>query len=160
VLVAHSGPLSRRQELWCAIEAVGPPAFLAGPTAAELDGLVGFPSGRIFIIVPPGREAGRRPGINVHRSTILDEADIQPHHLPPRTNIERSVLDMANWASSDETAREVLAAAVEQRLTTVGLLRATLERVGSPRRSALVTMALDDVEAGAYSAADFAYRNP
>ncbi len=158
VLVTHSGPLSRQQTLWCAVASVGPPSFLAGATAAELDGLAGFHTEHIFVLVPSGRGAGQRPGVTIRRSTILGEAEVHPLRQPPRTRFERSVLDMASWASSDEVARAVLAAAVQQRLTTVELLRAALERTGPRRRSRLVAVTLDDIAGGAHSAAELAYR--
>jgi very-short-patch-repair endonuclease len=158
VFVTHSGPLTHLQRLWCALESVGPPVFLAGASAAALDRLTGFPTDRIFLVVPAVRRPRPRAGVTVHRSTILGDADVHPSRQPPRTRLERSVLDMASWAGSDDDARAVLAAAVQQRLTTADLLRAALLRAGGRNRSVLIAQTLDDVADGAHSVAELAYR--
>ena len=83
---------------------------------------------------------------------------MHPVLLPPRTRIERSVIDMASWAASDRHAEAVVASAAQQRLTTVPMLRAALARAGRRHRSGLLSQTLDDVECGAHSAAEIAYR--
>jgi very-short-patch-repair endonuclease len=157
-LVTHSGPLTHRQRLWCAIESVGPPAFLAGASAAALDGLNGFPTDQVFLVVPASRQPSTRAGVTIHRSVFLGDADVHPSRQPPRTRLERSVLDMASWARSDDDARAAIAAAVQQRLTTAELLRAAFGRTGSRARSSLIAQTLDDVAGGAQSVAELAYR--
>jgi very-short-patch-repair endonuclease len=158
VLVTHSGPLTHLQRVWSAVESVGPPVFLAGATAATLDGLAGFPADRISLVVPAGRQPGPRTGVTIHRSTILGTADVHPTRQPPRTRLERSLIDMASWAKSDNGARAVLAAAVQQRLTTVELLRAALQRAGARHRSTLIAQTLDDIAGGAHSVAELDFR--
>jgi very-short-patch-repair endonuclease len=158
VVVTHSGPLTRPQRLWCVLEAVGPPAYLAGPTAAELDGLRGYTHGRTRLLVPAWRTPRRTGGLVVHRSTLLGSDHVHPARTPPRTRLERSLLDMASWSLCDDDARGALAAAIQQRLTTVTALRDALARSGPRPRSALIAVTLDDLDAGAESVAEMLYR--
>ena len=71
IIVAHSGPMTQKQQLWAALLWAGEGAVLAGLTAARLDGLDGFP-GRdnaaqpIHLLVPASRSIRRKPpGLSV-----------------------------------------------------------------------------------------------
>lgn len=68
VLVTHNGRLTREQELWVCLLAAPPDSALAGPTAAELDGLRGFESERIWLLVPKGQRLPSRDGVIVKSS--------------------------------------------------------------------------------------------
>ncbi len=158
VVVTHSGPLSRDQQLWAVLLACGPGAVLAGLTAAALDGLAGFEDRRIFVVVPARRQVRLPlPGVVVRCSRLLGAAEVHPMRLPPRTRIARSVLDAASWMRSDDGARAVLAASVQQRLVRAADLQAALERRGRFPRCGLVRATLADVEGGtqALSELDF-----
>lgn len=149
-VVTHSGPLSNGQVLWAALLACGPGAVLAGLTAATLDGLTGFDDPRIFVLVPAARRLRvPPPGVVVRRSRLLGPPDVHPARLPPRTRVARAVLDAAAWMRSDDGARAVVAAAVQQRLVRPGDLLAALERYGRFRRRGLVRATLADVAGGA-----------
>jgi very-short-patch-repair endonuclease len=158
VIVTQSGRLTYPQRLWCVIESIGRPVYLAGTTAATLGGLAGFSPEWVDVLVPASRRPSPRPGVRIRRSRILAEADVHPVLVPPRTRVERSVIDMASWATSDRQAEAVVAAAVQQGLTTAPMLRAALARAGRRHRSGLLLQTLDDVEGGAHSTAEIAYR--
>jgi len=117
VLVTHSGPVGDGEALWIALLAAGPQAVLGGLTAAGLDGLTGFETKAVHLVLPAsGRMRTRIPGVIVHRSRVLGADDVHPARLPPRTRIARSLLDAAAWSRSDDAARSILAAGVQQRL--------------------------------------------
>jgi hypothetical protein len=84
----------------------GPPGTtLAGPTAAELSGLVGFFSEQIHVVIPAGARRFRMPGVRVHWSSRLDVADVHPVLQPRRTRLPRSLIDMVSWAANDFLGR-------------------------------------------------------
>lgn len=61
------------------------------------------------------------------------------------------MLDLAATIGGADRARGVLAAAVQQRLTTAALLRDLLARFPTIARRALIATALDDIEGGSHS---------
>ncbi len=146
VLVTHPEPPTRVQLLWCAVESVGPHAVLGGASAAAMGGLRGFDDERITVVVPAGRRPSPRPGVVIHHSTRLDPDDVYPHLRPARTRLARSVVDMANWSEQPEAVYDVVAAAVQQRLVTIGELRATTSARGPIRRKSMIMRMLDDLE--------------
>ena len=159
IVVAHSGPITRKQRLWVAVLWGGEGAVLAGLTAAKLDGLEGFSRSGfadrpIHLLVPACRSIGRKPppgiSVSVHYSTAMTPDDVHPRREPRRTRVARSLVDAAAWMGSDRGAQAVLAAGVQQRLARG---RATCWRSWPanrrlPRR-AMISATLDDIAGGA-----------
>lgn len=123
VLLAGQGEVTDDQANWAAVLAAGPGAVLAGLAAARCGG----PRGRFRrtvtdVLVPAQRRAAAparsapidMPAVRVHRTTLLPEADLQAGR-PQRTTMARSVVDAAGWASDDDEARSLVAAACQQR---------------------------------------------
>ncbi len=159
VLITHAGDASEEEWQWIAVLAAGRGAALAGLTAARLDGLAGFAPRGIDVLVPASRYVRLGfAGVTVHRSRALSAHDVHPARLPPRTRLARSLLDAAAWARSDDRARAILAAGVQQRLVRTDHLAAML--AGQPRipRHALIVSTLADIAGGAQalSELDFA----
>jgi hypothetical protein len=150
VLITHSGPVGEEEALWVAVLGAGRQAVLGGLTAARLDGLAGFKDHRIHVIVPAARRVrAHLPGVLVHRSRVLGPDDVHPVRLPSRTRIARSLLDAAAWMGTDNGARAVLAAGVQQRLLRPDDLAMVLERHQRLRRRALIAATLADIAGGA-----------
>jgi hypothetical protein len=151
VVVTHSGPLSHDQLLWVAVLCSGTRAVLAGLTAAQMDGLTGFDDGRIHVMVPASRIVRTRlPDASVvHRSRSFGPADIHPARQPPRTRTARSIVDAASWMRTENGARAVLAAGVQQRLVRPVDLKAELARRKGGPRQALLTATVADITGGA-----------
>jgi hypothetical protein len=159
VLITHSGPASGTEALWVAVLALGPQAVLGGLTAARLDGLTGFQAQGVHLVVPATRPVRTSlPGVVVHRSRVLGADDVHPLRRPARTRIARSLLDAAAWARSDDAARSILPAGVQQRLTRADHLAMVLARFPTIRRHALLASTLADIAGGAeaLSELDFA----
>ncbi len=151
VLVTHNGPLSPRQARWAAVLHAGTDATLSHATAAELGGLGGFPSRTIHVTVSNQHRVPPVPGVRVHRRRNLTADEILPSARPSRMRIEHALLDMASTATSQDSARTVLAAGVQQRLTTAARLRSVLDgRVWISRRR-LISETLADVAGGSHS---------
>jgi hypothetical protein len=68
---------------------------------------------------------------------------------PPRTVVERSALDAASWSDHPRTCAGILAAVVQQRLSTAPRLLQELEKSGPIRHRPLIRQTLDDVAGGA-----------
>ena len=156
IVVAQSGPLTERQNLWIAVLWAGPGATLAGLTAASLDGLRGFTDQEqpIHLLVPASRSVRRAsPGLPavVHYSTALGPADVHPVRKPPRTRVARSLVDAAAWMATDRGAQAVLAAGVQQRLARVADLTAVVARNHRLARRAVISATLADIAGGAHA---------
>lgn len=151
VLVAQSGPLNTEQERWAAVLHCGRSAVLARETAASLCGLQGYDDPRIHVLVPAHRHPVPAQGVLVRRSARLPRDDLALGRLPPRTAIERSVLDAAANARQPDRAAAILLASVQQGLTRPDRLQAVLDRLPNQRRRALLRDVLLDATGGAHS---------
>jgi hypothetical protein len=150
VLVTHSGAITDTEQLWVAVLAAGPEAVLGGITAARLDGLTGFEDRTVHLLLPASRQVRTViPGTVVHRSRALLAQDVHPVRLPPRTRLARSLLDAAAWSGSDDAARAILAAGVQQRLVRPDHLAAALPRFPKLGRRSLIAATLADIAGGA-----------
>jgi very-short-patch-repair endonuclease len=155
VLVTHAGPLTRGQQLWIAVLSVRN-AVLAGVAAAQQGGLRGFRDDPIDVLVPARQAAAaavRRlhpdlPGVRVHRTGFLPREHRQRAH-PVRTTIERSLVDAAQWARSDDQARALVAAGCQQKLVRPGEILEVVARMPRARRRALVIETARDAHGGA-----------
>jgi len=151
IVVTHSGPLSSGQRLWVVVLAAGRQAALAGLTAARLEGLTGFDDGRIHVVVPASRlvRAELPDVVAVHRSRLFGPGDVHPARQPPRTRMPRSILDAASWMRTENGARAILAAGVQQRLVRAEDLTAELARRPRGPRRALIRATVADITDGA-----------
>jgi hypothetical protein len=150
VYATFTGELSRDAVLWAAVLRAGPGAALSHQTAAELSGLADARSDVIHLTVPPGRHPEPIRGAVVHRSARIAAA-IHPAHLPPRTRIEETAIDLTQTAASTDAAFGWLSRAVGRRLTTTALLRDALAARPKARRRAELLVALADISDGAHS---------
>ena len=100
-----------------------------------------------------GAARGERPRLEAHQVRRLPML-VHPVRRPPVVRVAPAVLHAVAWASSDRAAEWRLAAVVQQRLVSPGVVRQAL--VGMPRlhRHALVRAVLDDVELGAHAASE------
>lgn len=124
----------------------------AGLSAAQMDGLRGFTSHAIHLLVPAPRHLRKQRlhvPIVVHRSRLFGPADIHPIRLPPRTRLARSLVDAAAWMGGEDRARAVLAAGVQQRLVRAEDMMTVAARCARLRRHSLITATLIDIAGGA-----------
>jgi len=160
VFVAHSGPLTRSQQLWVAVLGSGSHAVLAGLTAAHEGGLNRAPGPLIHVLVPaktrpnqPGRSvrssAGDMPTVVAHRTTRLPDKDVLHVARPPRTFMPRSLVDAAQWATSDDEARAIVAAGCQQRLVRPEEVLEVVDRMPRARRRGVVVETVGFATAGA-----------
>jgi hypothetical protein len=153
VVVLHNGPLTPRQQRWRAVLSQHH-AALAGLTATADYGLSGFGDETVHILVAHGTRVASMPGVRVHVSRRFGEEDIAPGRLLPTVRVERALVDAASWTHAPRKACGLLAAGVQQRLTTASRLRTELRSATKARHHALLTLVLGDIEGGADSFAE------
>jgi Protein of unknown function (DUF559)/Transcriptional regulator, AbiEi antitoxin len=100
--VGH-GRLTKRGHWMAAVLAYGPTARLSHRSAAGLEGIRPDNRAKTDVTVP-SRSARSRPGIDVHASTTLTEADVTIIDGIPCTTLPRTLLDLAEVV--DERAVE------------------------------------------------------
>lgn len=155
VIATTTGELSEDQRIWHAVLHAGAGAMAGGLTAAALAGLKNWDRDVVTILVP--YERGRPsplPGVRFVRV----RRSLRAASSPPRCRIEPAVLLFAAADRSDRTAQGVLAAAVQQQLTSPESLLEWLDRLAPLRRSAALRRAIEDIEGGAQSLAEMDVR--
>lgn len=152
VVVLHRGPMVREARRWAAVLAAGTvPVALACWTALELHGLQGWHREPIHVVVPRGNKPARFEWLVVHESRRHDAADVAWRAGLPVHGVERAAIDAAAWQPSWRTASGLMAAVVQQRLTTPDAVLGELERAGRIRHRRTMQLALLDVVGGAQS---------
>ena len=154
IYVTHSGPVDRRQRRWIAALAAGSGqvALLGGLSALETLGLRGFTVDNVHVLVPSNRTIRNPPpDVVVHRTSLIDPHDVHRSGSPPGTRSARSLIDAAQWATSDDRARAIIAAGFQQRLVRADDINSVLGRTLRARRRAVIVEAVRDAAAGAHS---------
>jgi len=107
--------------LWC-----GPAALVASETALAVHGLLD--AGRTVHLLGPEELRRRRPGIEVHHSSMIVPADRARVRGIPVTSVARSLADAARQLGPEASER-VLEEALRRRLLTIPRLAAVHERL-------------------------------
>lgn len=155
VIATTTGHLTREQWMWVGVLHAGTGSMLGGLTAAEVAGLRNWPREEITVLVPYASDVPAPvDGIRFVRSRRALPAMRQRDASPPRCRLEPAILLFAAADRSERTAQGVLAAAVQQQLTTPATLREWVDRLRPLRRAALFRRALDEIAGGAQSLAE------
>jgi len=150
VVVLHRGPLTSEQSLWVAALHAGPRATLAARTALAVAGLTGWDEESVHVLVPRGVAVPPMKGAIVHECRRpLGSRDAVG--APRRTSVERSAIDAGRWSGDPRAACGLLAAVVQQRLSTADRLRRELLAAGRIRHRRLLLTVLGDIEGGAHA---------
>ena len=154
VIATLTGELSWEQRAWAAHLHAGPSSAVAGLTSARWHGLRGWGRETVEVVVPARCTVAPLPGVTVTRTRRplegLRGRGIQAHLL----RLEPALLLFASREASPRTGCAVLAASVQQRLTSPGRLLLTLDELAPLPRSALLRATLHDVAGGAESMAE------
>ncbi len=158
VYASFSGQPDRAARFWAAVLRAGPGAALSHQTAGELQGLVADVPLLIHVSVPSGSRVARPQGVVVHYSQRLGQAR-HPVLEPPRTQIEETVLDLAQCAASADAAVGWVFAACGSRRTTPDHIAAAMSRRPRIRWRSALSMAVGLGEEGVHSLLEFRYVN-
>lgn len=156
VYAAFTGALPRNAVLWAAVLRAGPHGILSHQTAGGLYGIIGNGARTIHVTVPHEQRLRPVTGLVIHRSRRFSQI-ADPDFLPPRTQIEETVLDLAECATSFDDVVALLARTCQRRATTPFRLATALERRQKMRWRTEISLAIQDVADGANSVLEFRY---
>lgn len=152
VYVTHTGPLTPEQREWAAVLAVD--GVLAGRSA-----LPGARTGAVVHVAVDDRRTVAAPkGVQVQRMAGLGQRT-HPTAAPPRLRYAEAVVDVVAAASDEMAAYTVMADALHSRLVSTGEIRAAAGARARLRRRRLLLALLDDLDSGACSVLERAYRS-
>jgi hypothetical protein len=156
-VVLHNGPLSQSQEWMVARLHAGPNAVLTAFTAAQAHGLAGWVRDEVHVLAPAGTRLRRGCPVPIvlHRTSRWDQ--VESRRGGSIQALPDALLRGAATFTSARSACGLLAAAVQQRLTSASLLRRTLSRSPRTRHRAVLLAAVEDIAQGsqALSEIDF-----
>lgn len=142
VFADAAAPDTREGRWQAALLAVGGDAALAWQTAGDVHGMEhGITEDGLHLVVRQ-RTLVHRPGLVVHRSRHLDEAQIVRKSGLRVTSVERTLCDLAALVDP-ERLRKLVAAAVRTGTTTADDIRAVAERLGRFRGRPALLAVLD-----------------
>lgn len=154
VVSTTTGPLTWAQRAWTGVLHAGPGSAIGGLSAAKLHGLRKWDRVDVTVLVGSGRDVSAVPGIEFVRT----RRDIGSMRLPgtraPILRIEPAVLLFAAHDHSSRTGCGLLAAVVQQRLSTAPALLEWVELMQPLRRARLFRTTLGDIAGGAESLAE------
>ncbi|WP_148220758.1 hypothetical protein [Xylanimonas cellulosilytica] len=154
VIVTHRGPLVRQTMLWIAVLSAPAGSAIGAYTALEGFGLRGWMREPVHLVVRRGTTMSRHPWLTVHESRRLADEHVTTVHGLPVHLPERAAVDAAAWQPSWRTAAGLMAAVVQQGLTSADRLLTVLDDVGSIRHRRVMRDALRDIGGGADSLAE------
>ena len=160
IYVAHNGQLTWDQRVWVGVLAGGRGKTLApvaGLTALTSSGFRGFGENTIHVYVPARVRVFSTPHyLRVHRTRNLSPVDLSSA-APPRTTTERSAIDAARWARSDDRARTIVTAAFQQRLVLPAEMLAGVHRISRLERRELIISTIHDAAGGSESISELEF---
>lgn len=154
VISTVTGELSREQRAWLGVLHAGPPAIVGGYSALEFHGLKNWHRDDITILVDQEEHLEPLEGIDWFRTRRPVDLWHSKRHQLPMARVEPAALLCAAYEPSWRTAQGLLAAVVQQRLTTAADLRAQMERMKPLWRAPRFRVLLTDFEGGAQSVAE------
>jgi len=155
VVAMQNAPLTYDQRLWLGVLHGGEGAVLTHLTACRRAGLEWKGDDRIHVLTPKGDLVDPLPGFVFHQTRRPYQRWLRAVPSgPPRLPIEHAALLTAERDRYVRRAIGLLAASVQQRLTTAGDLMATKGQIRKLRHGDIFMLALGDIEGGAQSFAE------
>ncbi len=154
VVVLHTGPLEQEQRLWVGVLHAGPGAVLSHVSAARREGLRWLDDGVVHVLTPKGDLVAPLEGFFFHQTRRPFRSWVRPVEGPPRLPIEFAGLLAAERDSYLRRAIGLLAACVQQGLTTAERLVITIPRIRKLRHGKTFKLVLADISGGAQSFAE------
>ncbi|MDN4162464.1 hypothetical protein [Nocardioides abyssi] len=155
VVSTTTGEPTRLQTMWTGVLHAGRRSLLGDLTAAELSGLRNWHRDTITVLVPDDLDLDDDvPGVHFARTRRPLPTMQEPSCALPRMRIEPAVLHFAAYQPSPRTAQGVVAAAVQQRLTTAAALLTWVDRMRPLYKAPLLRAALTDIARGSQSSSE------
>ena len=154
LLVVHTGPLLDDERLWVGVLHAGRGAVLSHLTAARTGGLHWVGHDVIDVLTPKGDLVEPLDGYFFHQTRRPYERWVKPVSGPPRLPIEHAALLAAERDGNVRRAIGLLAACVQQGLTTTDRLASTIPLIRKLRHGRTFALVLGDIAGGAQSFAE------
>lgn len=154
VVSVVTGALTIEQRRWLGVLHAGPRSMLGGLTAGARHGLTGWERKDVTVLVDDELSFEPVSGIRFFRSRRPFELLSSPKPGIPSCHLEPGLLLWAGYDAPLRPAYGVLAAAVQQRLTTAARMREWLDLLKPLRRAQGFRRMLADVEGGVHSGAE------
>ncbi len=158
VISTVTGTLTPEQLRWLAVLHAGPRSMLGGLTAAACQGLTGWDRDVVTVYVDDELSFEPVDGVRFFRSRRPFDMLRHPRPGLPMCRIEPAILLFAAYQSTPRPAHAVLAAAVQQRLTTVERMVEWVDILRPLRWSKPFKRTLGDIAGGAHSGAELDVR--
>ncbi|GAA0986624.1 hypothetical protein ENKNEFLB_01113 [Nocardioides aquaticus] len=154
VVSTTTGPLSLPQRRWLAVLHAGRRSMLGSLSAAAALGLSGWERDTLTVWVDDELSFELVPGVRFFRTRRPLDLLLRPGGGLPLARLEPAVLLWAAYDADLRSAHGVLAAVVQQRLTTAERLQSWIPRLRPLRRAASFRSVLEDVAHGSHSRAE------
>lgn len=154
LVVLNTGTLSEDQRLWIGVLHAGPGAVLSHLTAARRAGLAWVGNDTIDVLTPKGDLVAPLQGYFFHQTRRPYERWVKPVSGPPRLPIEFAALLAAERESYVRRGIGLLAACVQQGLTTAPRFDVTIPLIRMLRHGKTFKLVLGDIAGGAQSFAE------
>ncbi len=158
VIGTTTGELTWEQRCWLGVLHAGPHSMLGGLTAASAHGLQGWSRSVVTVLVDDELAFEPVEGVRFFRSRRPFELLRSPRQGVARARLEPAILLWAAYDAPVRAAHGVLAAAVQQRLTTPERLLEWVDQLQPLRRARAFRRTLGDIAGGAQSGAELDVR--
>ena len=154
VFVTNTGALTELQREWIGVLHAGPGAVLSHLTSARRGGLHWVGRDVIDVLTPKGDLVEPLEGYFFHQTRRPYERWVKPVSGPPRLPLEHAALLAAERDGNVRRAIGLLAACVQQGLTTTDRLGSTIPLIRKLRHGRTFALVLGDIAGGAQSFAE------
>lgn len=152
VIATTTGELTLEQRKWAVVLHGGDHALISGLAAAEDAGLQRWQRPHIEVLVPHSAPVPSAIDGAIYRRTRRNLRQLRDRHAGvPRCRLEPAVLMFAAGERSDRTAAGILAAVVQQQLTSPERLLEWLDLLAPLRSSRTLRVVLNEIAGGAQS---------
>ena len=156
VVSTTTGTLTTEQRRWMALLHAGPRSMLGGLTSAAVHGLKGWERDEVCVLVDDELAFDPVSGVRFFRCRRPYVVLRSPRPGIPRCQLEPAVLLWAGYDAAIRPAHGVLAAVVQQRLTTPAQMVTWVDRLKPLRRARGFRATLGDIAGGSQSLAEVA----
>jgi len=154
VIGTTTGALTWDQRCWMAVLHAGSRSLLGALSAAEVEGLSGWHRDTITVLVDDELSFDPVEGVRFFRSRRPFELLQNPRPGIPRARLEPALLLWAGYDAPMRAAHGVLAASVQQRVTTPDRLLTWIDALTPLRRARGFRSTVGDIAGGAHSGAE------
>ena len=145
---------TRTESLWLGVLHAGDGAVLSHLTAAKRAGLRWTGDDVVHVMTPRGDAVLPLPGYRFHQTRRPYERWVKPVTGPPRLPLEHAALLAAERDHNVRRAIGLLAACVQQQLTTAERFGRAIPHIRKLRHGMTFRLVLDDIAGGAQSFAE------